>query len=68
VPGISLGTTNPTATFRKLETLVAEHKLSSHVMLRASMSPHEIYILNRSLANAENNRAASPNSEPNGSA
>ena len=50
VPGVSLGVTNSGAAFRILETLVAKHKLP--VMLRASMSPNEIYILNKESANA----------------
>ena len=50
VPGIALGVTNSGAAFRVLETLVAKYKLP--VMLRASMSPNEIYILSKELPDA----------------
>jgi hypothetical protein len=50
VPGVALGVTNAGAAFKSLETLVAKYKLP--VMLRASMSPNEIYILSKELPDA----------------
>jgi len=47
VPGVALGTTNAGAAFRRLEMLITKHNLNKQIMLRASMSPNEIYILNK---------------------